>query len=104
MLLPCLISFGLASLSFALPTLNLENAAEVYRTDIFHDENGVEKRSTQVIAKEVHEDLIYYSEYAAAAYCPPQQAQIGRKVTCNPAKTCGRVEQSDTKIYSTWLK
>jgi hypothetical protein len=98
------MSFGLASFSLALPTLNLENAAEVYRTDTFIDENGNERQSTQVISKELHEDLIYYSEYAAAAYCPPQQGKTGDKVSCNPAQTCGRVEKSDTKIYSTWLK
>jgi hypothetical protein len=104
MLLHCLISFGLASFCLALPTLDLENAAEVYKTDTLNDENGVEKRYTQVISKDIHDELIYYSEYAAAAYCPPQQGKTGDKVACSPAQTCGRVEKSDTKIYSSWLK
>jgi hypothetical protein len=104
MLLQYLISAGLATFALALPTLNLENAAEVYRTDIFTDKNGFERRSTHVISKETHEDLIYYSEYAAAAYCPPQQNKTGGKVACSPAQTCERVEKSNTKIYSTWIK
>jgi len=106
MLLRSFVSLGLASFSLALPvTENADTSAPgVYVTDTYTDQHGVEKRATKAISTELHERLIYYSEYATAAYCPPQQAKSGGgKVTCQPAKTCGRVEKANTKIYNTWL-
>jgi hypothetical protein len=106
MLVRSLFCFGLASLSLALP------AIEIADTDIVHanaidtstEEHVVDRRSASAIDKPLHDRLIYYSEYAAAAYCKLQQAEGGGKVTCAPAKTCGHVEKSDTKVYNTWLK
>lgn len=104
LLLRYLLSFGLASLTVALPALTLDNAAEMYETHTWEDDKGIEQRSTNVISKDLHETIIYYSEYATAAYCPPQTGgKLGGKVACEPAKTCGRVEKSDTKIYSSWI-
>jgi hypothetical protein len=105
MLLRYFFYFGLVSLVLGLPTPeNVEtNEPGVYVTDTYTDHNGIERRSTKAISKELHERLIYWSEYSAAAYCPPQQEKTGGKVACQPAKTCLRVEASNTKIYSTWI-
>lgn len=107
MLALSLLCLGLASFSFAFPVTEnaVDNTFRVFVTDTETDSNGIERRTTAAVDKAVHDRLVYYSEYAAAAYCPPQQAKEGGgKVACSPAKTCGRVEQSDTKIYTTWLK
>jgi len=114
MLLRGLFVLGLASGILALPTVDDVDGSVpgVYVTDSYTDHLGVEKRSTKAISSELHERLIYYSEYATAAYCPTQQGKAasggkgggsGAKITCQPSKTCPRVEKSDTKIYTTWL-
>jgi hypothetical protein len=108
MLLRELFVLGLAPIILALPTLvDIDGSVPgIYVTDTYTDHLGNEKRSTSTISSELHQKLIYYSEYATAAYCPTQQKGGGgtTKVTCQPSKTCGRVEKSDTKIYTTWLK
>jgi hypothetical protein len=108
MLFRSLFSLGLASIALALPvTEDVDTSAPgVYVTDTYTDHNGVERRSTQVISKQIHEKLIYYSEYNAAAYCPGQQDAkfVKQKITCGKYKTCDRVEKSNTTIYTTWLK
>jgi hypothetical protein len=107
MLFRSLFSLGLASIALALPvTEDVDTSAPgVYVTDTYTDHNGVERRSTQVISKQIHEKLIYYSEYNAAAYCPGQQDAkfVKQKITCGKYKTCDRVEKSNTTIYTTWL-
>jgi hypothetical protein len=104
MLLRSLVVLGLASFSLALPTSGKNGTeSDVYTLDSYTDDAGVEKRAA-AITSELHERLIYWSEWATAAYCPPQQGKGGGKVTCDPAKTCGRVEKSNTKIYTTWLE
>lgn len=90
LLLHHLLSLALVSLALGLPTITLENAAEVYVTHTT-DDDGIERRSTQVIDKGLHQKLIYYSEYAAAAYCPPQQGKIGGKVCATLFNTRGLI-------------
>ena len=106
MLVRSLFYFGLATLSLALPVIeNTDTDLHgTNSTDTSIEEHNINRRSASAINKALHERLIYYSEYAAAAYCKPQQATGGGKVACAPAKTCGRVEKSDTKVYTTWYK
>ncbi|KAF1810920.1 alpha/beta-hydrolase, partial [Eremomyces bilateralis CBS 781.70] len=40
------------------------------------------------ISSELHDRLVYYSEWATAAYCSPQQGETGGKVSCQTSKTC----------------
>src|ERR1700750_2704246 len=104
MLLHSLVVLGLTSLSLALPTAERINGTEsgVYELESYTDDFGVEKRATAAgISQELHQRLIYWSEWATAAYCPPQQGKGGGKVSCEPTKTCTRVEKSDTKVYNT---
>jgi hypothetical protein len=107
MLLHNFLSIGLASLCLALPASEEIDTSKpgIYRTDTYTDQHGIERRSTKAIDRELHERLIYYSEYTAAAYCAHQQGKPGEKVTCSAdgAKTCGRVEKSDTKVLSAWV-
>jgi hypothetical protein len=108
MLARSILSLGLASISLALPVVEDVDTTVpgMYVTDTFTDEHGIERRSTQAVSKEIHEKLIYYSEYAGAAYCPKQQGAGGNAIKCAPdgPKTCPHVEQSKTKVYNTWLK
>jgi len=108
MLLRHFLSLGLVSHCLALPSPEEVDTSKpgIYVTDTYTDEHGIEKRSTKAIDKNLHETLVYYSEYTAAAYCSPQQGKIGGKVNCqgaNGAKTCLRVEKSETKVHSAWI-
>jgi hypothetical protein len=56
----------------------------------------------QQVDDKLIQDFKYYSEWAAAAYCEPQQGKNGSKVNCGTYGTCPLVERSDTKVYHTW--
>jgi len=105
------VLFGLATILSAFPAVpepeayadSLSSGSGVFKTDTYVDNNGVEKRSTQAISRELLDTLIYWSEWTAAAYCGPQQGAPGGKVTCGTYKVCERVEKSKTKVYTTWI-
>lgn len=106
MLLRCLFVLRLASFILAFPiSEDIDGSTPgVYVTDTYTDHLGIERRSTKAIQPELHERLIYYSEHATSAYCSQQQGKVGGKISCQPSKTCSRVEKSNTKLYTTWLE
>jgi predicted lipase len=61
------------------------------------------KTSTGGVTQAMVNEFKHVSEWAAAAYCKPQQGKSGGKVSCGKAKICDSVERLNTKIYETWI-
>jgi len=83
-------------LTFGNPIEQVVETSDEYFT--IDAKTGAKRSIDQALVQ----DFKYYSEYAAAAYCPNQLEKSGAKVTCGSYGTCPLVEKSNTDVLHTW--
>jgi len=59
--------------------------------------------AAQPVDRKLVDDFKYWSEWAAASYCPVQTSKTDVKVTCGTYNICPLLEKVDTKIINNWL-